>query len=317
MKRSVVKEPGEGSKIPPADAGDAKLKKKKSALPTVLLIVAFVVGLSVFLYPSVSDYLNRRGAATVLSDYDSTVASGGLNYEALFGDAESYNSALANRGMAHYINGSPRDDVYSSLLDVTGDGMIGYLDISKIGVSLPIYHGTSGEVLDKAVGHLEGSSLPVGGESTHSVLTGHRGLPTASLFTDLDMLQVGDTFTITVLNRTLTYMVDEIRVVLPEEASTISIVDGEDYVTLVTCTPYAVNTHRLLVRGTRVTNVSTATVLADAIRLDPLLVAPFIAVPALVLIMFISLGATSRTGRARRERLRAAREELNAAAKGG
>jgi sortase A len=182
-------------------------------------------------------------------------------------------------------SGDPVDDEYSSLLDVDGNGMIGYITITKLDVRLPIYHGTGSDVLAQYAGHIEGSSLPVGGKGTHAVISGHRGLPTAKLFTDLDKMEVGDTFTITVLDQVLTYEVDQIRIVLPDEVSDLEIDENKDYVTLVTCTPYGVNTHRLLVRGHRIKTAETTAVTADALQIDTKLVAICIAIPILLVLV--------------------------------
>ena len=181
---------------------------------------------------------------------------------------------------------------YEELLDVNGVGIMGYIDIDAIGVELPIYHGTDSSVLNIAVGHLEGSSLPVGGESTHCVLSAHRGLPSARLFTDLDRLKTGDTFTLSVLNRLLTYEIDQILIVKPEEVDTLAIEPGQDLCTLVTCTPYGINSHRLLVRGHRVENAAPKPeifVPADMVQIDPLVVTPIVAVPMLLVLLIFLL----------------------------
>ena len=176
--------------------------------------------------------------------------------------------------------------------NINGVGIMGYIDIDAIGVELPIYHGTSPDVLNVAVGHLEGSSLPIGGEGSHCVLSAHRGLPSARLFTDLDQLQEGDTFTITVLDRLLTYEIDQILIVEPEQVDALAITPGEDYCTLVTCTPYGINTHRLLVRGRRVENAREKAhvyVPADMVQIDPLVVTPAVAAPMLAILLVFLL----------------------------
>jgi len=223
------------------------MKKNKS---TIILILVFFVGLSVMLYPTLSDYVNQlhqsRAVATYAEDVDNLTDA---DYSAYFDAADAFNAQVAANENALY-----RPDQltgYNDTLDITGTGIMGYITISKIGVELPIYHGTSDGVLQIAAGHLEGTSLPVGGESTHAVISAHRGLPSAKLFTNLDQLEVGDTFTITVLDRVLTYEVDKISIVLPTETDELKIAEGKDYVTLMTCTPYGINTHRLLVRGER------------------------------------------------------------------
>ena len=258
----------------------------KKHLSTILLVLVFLVGLSVVLYPTVSDWVNRRNASRALVSYDETVdALSDADYEAYFAAADDYNRRLAATENAFYkpelVSG------YEQTLDLTGTGIMGYITIQKIGVELPIYHGTGEGVLQVAAGHLEGSSLPVGGAGTHAVISAHRGLPSAKLFTNLDELEVGDTFTVTVLDRVLTYEVDLISIVLPNETDLLQPVPGKDYLTLMTCTPYGINTHRLLVRGHRVETVENQKhirVTADAVRVQPAVVAPLLAVPLLVLL---------------------------------
>ena len=258
----------------------------KKHLSTILLVLVFLVGLSVVLYPTVSDWVNRRNASRALVSYDETVnALSDADYEAYFAAADDYNRRLAATENAFYkpelVSG------YEQTLDLSGTGIMGYITISKIGVELPIYHGTGEGVLQVAAGHLEGSSLPVGGAGTHAVISAHRGLPSAKLFTNLDELEVGDTFTVTVLDRVLTYEVDLISIVLPNETDLLQPVLGKDYLTLMTCTPYGINTHRLLVRGHRVETVENQKhirVTADAVRVQPAVVAPLLAVPLLVLL---------------------------------
>ena len=211
--------------------------------------MVFLVGLSLLLYPTVSDYWNSLHQSRAIASYAGQVA--GLDdevYEALWAEAEAYNETLPDK--ADRFNMSEEElEEYQTYLSVSGTNVIGYIEIDKIGCYLPIYHGTDESVLQVGVGHLEGSSLPVGGPGTHCVISGHRGLPSAKLFTDLDQMEVGDTFVLYVLDETLTYEVDQIRIVEPTEMSELAIVEGEDYCTLVTCTPYGINTHRLLVRG--------------------------------------------------------------------
>ena len=258
----------------------------KKHLSTILLVLVFLVGLSVVLYPTVSDWVNRRNASRALVSYDETVnALSDADYEAYFAAADDYNRRLAATENAFYkpelVSG------YEQTLDLTGTGIMGYITIQKIGVELPIYHGTGEGVLQVAAGHLEGSSLPVGGAGTHAVISAHRGLPSAKLFTNLDELEVGDTFTVTVLDRVLTYEVDRISIVLPNETDLLQPALGKDYLTLMTCTPYGINTHRLLVRGHRVETVENQKhirVTADAVRVQPAVVAPLLAVPLLVLL---------------------------------
>ena len=254
---------------------------------TILLVLVFFVGLAVMLYPTISDYVNQRHQTQAVNSYAEQVDTlSDADYTAYFEAADAFNQKIAADPDALFHAQQFTD--YTSTLDVTGTGIMGYITISKIGVELPIYHGTGDAVLQVAAGHLEGTSLPVGGESTHAVISAHRGLPSAKLFTHLDRLEVGDTFTITVLDRELTYEVDKISIVLPTEVEELKVADGKDYVTLMTCTPYGINTHRLLVRGHRVTapeNLKRIRVSADADRIEPILIAPLLAVPLLVLLL--------------------------------
>lgn len=256
-------------------------------LSTIILILIFLVGLSVMLYPSVSDAVNRKHQSRAVAGYAEEVEQlSDADYQTYFDAADAYNRQLNTTPNAFYkpdlVSG------YAQTLDISGTGIMGYITIPKISVELPIYHGTDEGVLQVAAGHLEGSSLPVGGAGTHAVISAHRGLPSAKLFTNLDELEVGDRFTITVLNRVLTYEVDQISIVLPTEIDQLLPTEGMDYVTLMTCTPYGINTHRLLVRGHRVTapeNLKRIRVSADATRIEPILIAPLLAVPLLLLLL--------------------------------
>ena len=262
----------------------------KRKLSTMLLILVFFAGLSLLLYPSLSDYWNSFHASQAVATYSEEVRN--LNadkYDRLIGEAREYNAALPGRYKAFFLSESDRS-TYNALLDVNGTGVMGYIEIPTIQISLPIYHGTEDEVLQIAVGHLDWSSLPVGGEGTHCVLSGHRGLPSAKLFTNLDKLVAGDKFVIRVLDEVMTYEVDQILIVEPNDLSALAIEKGKDLCTLVTCTPYGVNSHRLLVRGHRVENESEAIrVTPDAIKIDPLIVAPAVALPMLLALLFILL----------------------------
>ena len=273
-----------------------KRKKNKINLANILLIGVFFVGLCVVLYPTISDFFNEFHASRAIINYEEAVSKmSDEEYNQILEDAKEYNDTLVGGDL---INGEVEDSTYNSLLNIGGDGIMGYIEIKKIGIDLPIYHGTSEDILQTSIGHLEGSSLPIGGEGTHAVLTGHRGLPTAKLFTDLDQLQEGDTFQIFILNEVLTYEIDKISIVEPEDVSELMPVEGKDYVTLVTCTPYAVNTHRLLVRGVRIeTPYSSERVAADAIMLDPIFVVPIIAVPLLLILLTLLLVSTRRSKR--------------------
>ena len=260
------------------------MKKNRS---NIILILIFLVGLSVMLYPTVSDYVNQKNQSRAVASYSEEVENlSDVDYQAYFDAADDYNRRLAETPDAFYRP----DEVsgYTDTLDVSGTGIMGYITIPKIGVELPVYHGTSDGVLQVAAGHLEGSSLPVGGAGTHAVISAHRGLPSAKLFTNLDELEVGDTFTITVLDRVLTYEVDQISIVLPTETDNLKVVDGKDYVTLMTCTPYGINSHRLLVRGRRIETpdkLKHIRVTADAIKIEPIITAPIMALPLLLVLL--------------------------------
>lgn len=268
------------------------MKKKKGNFTTLLLILVLLAGLSLLLYPSVSDYWNSFHKTRAIATYAEEVAN--LNqdqYDEIWAAAESYNTSLADRVNAYLLSDAQKEE-YQQLLNVSGLGVMGYIEIPSIDCSLPIYHGTEESVLQIAVGHLEWSSLPVGGESTHCVLSGHRGLPSAKLFTNLDKLREGDIFLLRILDEVLTYEVDQILIVEPQEVGALQIVEGQDYCTLVTCTPYGINTHRLLVRGHRIDNVEeakTVRVTADAVQIEPLLVAPIVAIPILLLLLILLL----------------------------
>lgn len=264
---------------------------KKNNLSTIILVFIFLVGLSVLLYPTVSDFWNEKRQSEAIVDYDTVINQiDEKDYTKNFEEAEKYNKAI--KELSFPLMSYDEVVGYDDSLNISRTGMMGYITIDKIKVQLPIYHGTSEAVLNSAVGHLEGTSLPIGGESTHCVLSAHRGLPSAKLFTNLDKMEVGDTFTITVLDRVLTYQVDQILIVLPQEIDELYIKDGEDYCTLVTCTPYGINTHRILVRGTRVEttesdkNINVAT---EAYLIDPLIVTPAVAAPMLFVLLIVLL----------------------------
>ena len=261
-------------------------------LSTILLVFILLIGLSLLLYPSVSDYWNSFHQTRAIATYAENVAKLDNNqYDQLWEEARAYNEALCFRSNPYYLSEEQKAQ-YESLLDVSGLGVMGYIEIPEIDVSLPIYHGTEESVLQVAVGHLDWTSLPVGGMSTHCVLSGHRGLPSAKLFTNLDKLREGDTFLLRILDEVLTYEVDQILIVEPQETGALKIEEGKDYCTLVTCTPYGINTHRLLVRGHRIDNIEeakTVRVTADAIQIEPLLVAPIVAIPMLLILLILLL----------------------------
>lgn len=274
----------------------------KKHLSTIILIFVFLIGLSLLLYPSLSNYWNSFHASRAIATYTEQTAN--LEEDTcseLLAVAKSYNDALPSRENTFSLSDA-ENETYQSLLNIGGTGIMGYIEIDSLDVSLPIYHGTDEAVLQIAVGHLDWSSLPVGGESTHCVLSGHRGLPSAKLFTNLDKLTEGDTFVLRVLDEVLTYEVDQILIVEPHEIDALRIVPGEDLCTLVTCTPYGVNTHRLLVRGHRVENnpeALTVHVTADALQIEPIIVAPLIAAPILLVLLIALL--LPRRGKNRRK----------------
>lgn len=267
---------------------------------TLLLILAFAAGLSLLLYPSLSDYWNSLHASRAVTGYAQQVQHmTGSDYDAMLADARDYNQALAARENNYFLTDAQQAQ-YDSLLDVGSTGIMGYIEIPSIDVCLPIYHGTDDAVLQVAVGHVSWTSLPVGGAGTHCVLSGHRGLPSAKLFTNLDRLTEGDTFSIRVLDEILTYAVDQILIVEPDDVSALQIVPGQDLCTLVTCTPYGINTHRLLVRGHRVETAAqaqTVRVTSDAVQIEPLLVAPVLAAPVLLLLLLVLLLPGKRKNR--------------------
>ena len=266
--------------------------KKKSSFVTVILIAAFFIGALLLLYPTISDFWNSFHQSRAIASYAEQVADLDENaYDRLWEDARIYNKTLGDR-MNRFVMAEEHKKAYAALLNIADNGVMGYIEIPKVRCNLPIYHGTDEAVLQIAIGHVSGSSLPVGGQSTHCVLSGHRGLPSAKLFTNLDELETGDVFMLRVLDETLTYEVDQIRTVLPNELGDLAIVEGEDYCTLVTCTPYGINSHRLLVRGHRVENhagASTIRVTADAMQIEPLQVAPLVAAPILVVMLVVVL----------------------------
>lgn len=275
----------------------------KKNLSTILLVLALIIGLCLLLYPTISDYWNSFHQSRAIATYVESVAQiDNSHYTALLEHARAYNGELAQQTDADWMLTEEELARYASILDVSGTGIMCSIEIPKIKVNLPIYHGVDEGVLQIAVGHIPGSSLPIGGESTHSVLSGHRGLPSARLFTDLDKLVVGDTFLINVLDEVLTYEVDQILIVEPYDLSSLEIIPGADLVTLVTCTPYGINTHRLLVRGHRIetaVQAKTVRVSADAVQIDPTLVAPVVAAPMLLILLLILLLTSKKKPKSR------------------
>lgn len=266
--------------------------KKKSSFVTAILIAALLAGALLLLYPTVSDYWNSFHQSRAIASYAEQVADLDDNtYDQIWADARAYNETLDN-STSRFVMTEEQKKIYEALLNIADNGVMGYIEIPKIKCNLPIYHGTDEAVLQIAIGHVQGSSLPAGGESTHCVLSGHRGLPSAKLFSDLDQLTEGDVFLLRVLDETLTYEVDQIRTVLPDELDDLAIEEVKEYCTLVTCTPYGINSHRLLVRGHRVENqasASTIRVTADAMQIEPLLIAPLVAVPMLLVLLVMVL----------------------------
>lgn len=264
------------------------MKNGKSS--TLFLILIFFAGLSLLLYPSFSDYWNSFHQSRAIASYAEEVANlDEEQYTQLWDRAWEYNESLLRRRNVFLLNDNQKAE-YEQLLNVGGNGVMGYVEIPTINCTLPIYHGTDEGVLQVAVGHLEWTSLPVGGVSSHCVISGHRGLPSAKLFTDLDKLVVGDLFLLRVLDEVLTYEVDQILIVEPDDTEALLIQEGKDYCTMVTCTPYGINSHRLLVRGHRIETeemAAVARVTADAMQIEPLIVAPIVAIPILLVLLFI------------------------------
>lgn len=264
----------------------------KKHLSSLILIIVFLAGLSLLLYPTVSNWWNSSHQTQAIVDYSIKVDDiNRQTYEKMLEEAFLYNKKVSSAGNRFIIDEEEKEE-YNKILNIDGNGMIGYIDIPSLHISLPVYHGTSDTVLSVGVGHLEGSALPVGGEGTHCILSGHRGLPSSKLFTDIDKMVVGDCFVIRVLNETFTYEVDQIRIVLPDEIHDLDVAPGQDYCTLVTCTPYGINTHRLLIRGHRTENLQgldDIRITSDALQIEPVIIAPIIAVPILILLFILIL----------------------------
>ena len=269
----------------------------KRYVSTAVIAAAFFVGISLLLYPVISEYINAKHQSKAIASYDETVSHmSEADYDEIFAEARAYNDALARTEGAFYQ--PERVSGYLEALDITGTGIMGYVTIDKIGVELPVYHTVETDVLQSAVGHLPGTSLPIGGEGTHAVLAGHRGLPSARLFTDLNKLEPGDLFTITVLNRVVMYRVDQVKIVDPTDVTDLQLIPGRDYCTLFTCTPYGINSHRLLVRGVRVETPEDAApryIANEAYRIDPLIVTPAVAAPMLLGIVVVMLIKSRRS----------------------
>ena len=269
------------------------MKNKNMSL---VLLISFFIGLSVLLYPSISSYWNSKTQSKAIVDYEAILANyEPEDYTAIFDEADAYNAALA--ALNDPYESFDQVPHYWQVLDISGTGMMGYITVPKINQELPVYHGTSNDVLANAVGHYQGSSLPVGGEGTHSVVSAHRGLATAVLFSYLDRMEIGDTFYFTILDRTITYEVDQIRIVDPYDTSLIRIEEGKAYCTLLTCTPYGINTHRLLVRGHQVDETQTRNIYVanEAYRVKPMIVMPIVALPIIfVLLLYVMFAPVSK-----------------------
>ena len=271
----------------------------KNHRSTILLILILLIGLSLMLYPSFADWWNSFHSSRAIASYEEQVANiDDAQYEELWDAAQDYNQSLLHRPN-DFILSDEQQEIYKSLLDIGGNGIMGYIEIPVIDVMLPIYHGTKESVLQIAVGHLDWTSLPVGGAGSHCVLSGHRGLPSARLFTDLDKLKVGDVFMLHVLNEILTYEIDQILIVEPQDTDPLLIEPGKDLCTMITCTPYGINSHRMLVRGHRIESQEEPKdirITADAVRIEPLMVAPFVAVPILLVLLIILLLPKQKKG---------------------
>lgn len=276
------------------------MKKKTGSPITLLLILILLAGVSLLLYPTVSDYWNSFHQSRAIASYAEQVANiDDAQYEELWDAARDYNQSLLHRPN-DFILSDEQQEIYKSLLDIGGNGIMGYIEIPVIDVMLPIYHGTKESVLQIAVGHLDWTSLPVGGAGSHCVLSGHRGLPSARLFTDLDKLKVGDVFMLHVLNEILTYEIDQILIVEPQDTDPLLIEPGKDLCTMITCTPYGINSHRMLVRGHRIESQEEPKdirITADAVRIEPLMVAPIVAVPILLVLLIILLLPKQKKGK--------------------
>ena len=255
---------------------------------TIILLIVLIVGLSLLLYPTFADWWNSMHQSRAVASYVEKVANlDEEQYAELLEAAQEYNQSLLSRHN-DYLLTEEQKQIYDQILDVGGLGIMGYIEVPSIGVTLPVYHGTDESVLRVAIGHLEWTSLPVGGESSHCVVSGHRGLPSARLFTDLDKLVIGDIFVFRVLDEVFTYEVDQILIVEPHETQALQIVEGEDLCSLITCTPYGINSHRLIVRGHRVENQKEAVairVTADATQIEPIIIAPIMALPMMLLLL--------------------------------
>ena len=274
---------------------DRMIRWIRKNLLSGVMIIGILVGIGLLVYPSIANYWNQFHQSRAIMSYNEAVDSMSReDYAKILDSARKYNEKLAQRGLHFTMTDAERAE-YEKELNIDGTGIMGYISVPKFHIRVPVYHGTEESVLQVAIGHLETTSLPVGGENTHTQVSGHRGLPSARLFTDLDKIREGDTWTITVLNETLTYECDQIRIVEPEDLSELQMVEGQDLCTLITCTPYGINTHRLLVRGHRVPNAQgTADITADGIQIEPVYIAPVLAIPAIIILLIVLLISTRR-----------------------
>lgn len=283
-----------------ARGGRRKGATMRKHLSTIILVILLILGVAILLYPTLSDYYNSFHQSRAIASYIEQVESADpTDYELEWLNARAYNEGLkykANR----FVLSEEEYAEYETMLNLTGSGIMGYIEVPKIDCTLPIYHGTDEAVLQIAVGHIEGTSLPTGEIGSHTVLSGHRGLPSAKLFTDLDKMEIGDQFVIRVMDQIMTYEVDQILIVLPEELDALAIDPDKDLCTLITCTPYGVNTHRLLVRGHRTENAEMEKIIrvqADATQIDPRLMAPVFAAPMLMILFIGMMIVTGRKNR--------------------
>lgn len=283
----------------------------KKNIVNVILVGILLFGVGLISYPTVSDWYNSYHQSYMVMNYVENVAEmSPEEIEKIWTSAEQYNENLRKNGNIWTPN-EEQLAAYLQELNFEEHGIMGYIQIPKIDVKLPVYHTTEEKVLQKGIGHMSGTSLPVGGEGTHAIVSGHRGLPTARLFTDLDKLVVGDKFQLNILNKTLAYEVDQVRIVEPEDFSQLQIEDGKDYVTLFTCTPYGINTHRILVRGHRIKSANgSVDVPSDALQYEPVLIAPFFASPIMLLALIWILITTSGKRKLRRSREKALSEVM-------
>ena len=262
---------------------------------TLILVTGIVIGVGLLLYPTIANYWNSFHQTRAIMSYNESVASlSQKDYDRILKDAKEYNRKLGETGIIWNMSDEQKAE-YNKQLNVDGTGIMGYVTIPQFRIKAPIYHGTNESVLQTAIGHLEQTSLPIGGKSSHSQISGHRGLPSARLFTDIDKIREGDTWTMTILDKTVTYQCDKISIVEPDDLSKLSIKKGKDLSTLITCTPYGINTHRLLVRGHRIPNADgSAALTADAVQVEPRYVIPFIAAAILILVIIISVISSKR-----------------------